>query len=336
MDTIFIDSMNMIEESSVWSKFYNVMFNTGNLVFSEYCKKQVDYQDVYKLNFEWSNADRNKVYVLPLSNNLSLDETYFTRLLYKLSKYELNVVPIGLGVQADISDTPKNYMEKIPGRKKRLFQKLAYNSVTIGVRGEFTAECLELLGIKNIRVIGCPSFYSNIIKSDSSVDIEFNDKYEKRICVNWDMNCRERINVKHGNIDVLCDYVLQTIPEYIKNENGKESIFFSVQEWSKWLVINNFCRAIGNRFHGNMICYLNGIPTVWCIKDMRMRELIETLGLPCISMNRQKNCCLEYEDIFNGKMYSKYFYKKREILKGKYIDFLNENGIKNNFAVELL
>lgn len=131
MDTIFIDSMNMIEESSVWSKFYNVMFNTGNLVFSEYCKKQVDYQDVYKLNFEWSNADRNKVYVLPLSNNLSLDETYFTRLLYKLSKYELNVVPIGLGVQADISDTPKNYMEKIPGRKKRLFQKLAYNSVTI-------------------------------------------------------------------------------------------------------------------------------------------------------------------------------------------------------------
>ena len=36
MDTIFIDSMNMIEESSVWSKFYNVMFNTGNLVFSEY------------------------------------------------------------------------------------------------------------------------------------------------------------------------------------------------------------------------------------------------------------------------------------------------------------
>lgn len=30
---------------------------------------------------------------------------------------------------------------------------------SIGVRGEFTAECLSLLGVHNIRIIGCPSFY---------------------------------------------------------------------------------------------------------------------------------------------------------------------------------
>lgn len=31
---------------------------------------------------------------------------------------------------------------------------------TIGVRGAFTAECLDLMGIHNYRIIGCPSMFS--------------------------------------------------------------------------------------------------------------------------------------------------------------------------------
>lgn len=51
MKTVFIDSMNQLPETStdIWSKFYNVMFNTGNLVFNEYCKRELKYEDVYKL-----------------------------------------------------------------------------------------------------------------------------------------------------------------------------------------------------------------------------------------------------------------------------------------------
>ena len=33
---------------------------------------------------------------------------------------------------------------------------------TIGVRGAFTAECLDLMGIHNYRIIGCPSMFVNL------------------------------------------------------------------------------------------------------------------------------------------------------------------------------
>ena len=38
----------------------------------------------------------------------------------------------------------------------------AERAVSLGVRGEFTAECLEVMGIKNYRIIGCPSFYKHM------------------------------------------------------------------------------------------------------------------------------------------------------------------------------
>mgnify|MGYP002249907294 CR=1 FL=1 len=42
---------------------------------------------------------------------------------------------------------------------KKFFNKMSEKATSIGVRGEFTAECLSLLGVHNIRIIGCPSFY---------------------------------------------------------------------------------------------------------------------------------------------------------------------------------
>lgn len=147
---LFIDSMNQLPTSAtdIWSKFYNTMFNTGNLVFNECCKKELKYDDVYKLGRQWGDVSRNQVYVLPLSNNLSVEDTYFTRMLYRVAKYNLNIVPVGLGVQANIDESPKEFVKKIPGRKKRLFQQLAANTTTIGVRGRLRQNVCNSLEFK--------------------------------------------------------------------------------------------------------------------------------------------------------------------------------------------
>ena len=334
MSTIFIDAMNQLIKKNMWSEFYNVFFNTGNLVFSEYCKKEVAYCSVNKLNEDWANVDRNSVYVLSLSNNLSVEDTYFTRLLYRLAKYKLNVVPIGLGVQTNLNESPREYVKKIPGRKKRLFQQLAYNTSTIGVRGGYTAECLQLMGIHNVRVIGCPSFYSNLIeKSSCRKEIEYKFPVRK-ICANQDLNLKEEIElIKDDSTSV--ENVIQTMPEWGEcqhtgNMEGKH-IFFSIEDWCKWIKSNEFSGAIGNRFHGNMICYLNGVQTIWIERDRRTAELIETLGLPSI---RNGERIYELDKVFEEHIYTKEFYGKRTMMRENYIDFLNENGIQHKFDME--
>lgn len=330
MNTIFIDSMNQIEITNTWAQFYNVFFNTGNLIFSECCKKEISYSNICKFDRKWEEAEKNQVYVLPLSNNLSTDDTYFTRILYRLARYNLNVVPIGLGVQASINETPKEFMKRIPHRKKRLFYQLASNTVTVGVRGEFTAECLNIIGIRNTRIIGCPSFYSNLLKREQCNE-HILQSDEKKICINWDFNTNGKVKIENDLYEKK--YVIQTMPEWVKMKKGNLGncdIFFSINDWYNWMQDNKFGFAVGNRFHGNMVCYLNKIPTLFLgwEKDRRIAELVETLGLPIIPIQSQGYDVDKLKEI---KLYTNEFYQKRKHLRNLYVDFLNENGVCHKF-----
>ena len=248
MHTIFIDAMNILPcDNSIWNSFYNVMFNTGNLVFSEYCKRGLVYSDVCKLNIDWASVSRDAVYVLPLANNFSSEDTYFTRLLYRLARYNLNIVPIGLGVQTDLNDIPKEYVKKIQGRKIRLLQMLAANTETIGVRGAFTAECMELIGVKNVRVIGCPSYYSKFLAPLNEKCGVSNNYPLSNVCMNWDLNSITT-QIKMRNYKEVG--VIQTLPEYVSQRKKKktEKIFFSIEEWGEWIQKGQFAYALGDRF----------------------------------------------------------------------------------------
>lgn len=54
-----------------------------------------------------------------------------------------------------------NLAERLSPNQKRNFSLLSEKSKLIGVRGNYSAEILNSLGIKNVRVIGCPSYFEN-------------------------------------------------------------------------------------------------------------------------------------------------------------------------------
>lgn len=57
--------------------------------------------------------------------------------------------------------------KRLPESLKNLLYTLADKTSYIGVRGEFTANVLEKLGISNVKIIGCPTFYETGKKSYS-------------------------------------------------------------------------------------------------------------------------------------------------------------------------
>jgi hypothetical protein len=72
-----------------------------------------------------------------------------------LEKVKLPCVMIGVGSQAP------NYDSEIKLQKGtvRFLKIVSERSVSIGARGFFTASWLEKYGIKNVDIIGCPSFF---------------------------------------------------------------------------------------------------------------------------------------------------------------------------------
>lgn len=71
-----------------------------------------------------------------------------------LSKLKIPVIAFGVGAQA-----PATGKLQLTEESKRIWRVIADRSVTLGVRGAYTAEVLWDLGIKNVRIVGCPTAF---------------------------------------------------------------------------------------------------------------------------------------------------------------------------------
>lgn len=71
-----------------------------------------------------------------------------------LSRLKIPVIAFGVGAQAPASGRLELSEESI-----RVWRLIGDRCVSIGVRGDYTAEVLWDIGIRNVRVIGCPTLF---------------------------------------------------------------------------------------------------------------------------------------------------------------------------------
>jgi hypothetical protein len=291
--------------------------NTGNIVFVEAFKEQMSFDSIDVLDNLWvsENKDRKNVCgIMPASNFLSPETKWIVNLIPFIEAIDMRFTFVGLGAQAKLSETPHDVVDKLSKEQNYFYKLISERAVSIGVRGEFTAECLNLMNIKNVEVIGCPSIYKYkefpqlpIISTEKILYTKTyrNDKTEKFI---YGQNVR---------------LIAQTESNICPNCPSK--IFYNYDEWNKYIEEQKFTFAFGTRFHGNMMALRNNIPTLWIVHDWRTLELAQYLELPHLNFNDSKlekmnsiDELLEYCD------YSE-FYKKYGALQKKYKQFLNKN-----------
>lgn len=135
--------------------------NTGNLLF-QYAVYEAIAEDklIIGQDISWDISkiqESCRIIVIP-SANFIRENFDLSAYVDFLEKCKLPLLFLGIGVQAD--NFQKKNFDLHPSIVK-LIDLFKDRSIGVGVRGEYTAEVLNMFGFKNSIVIGCPSNFIN-------------------------------------------------------------------------------------------------------------------------------------------------------------------------------
>jgi hypothetical protein len=329
--------------------------NTGNMVFVDSLKKQIKFQkEVWFDTVSINELSEKSIGILPCANMINVNDTFLddTYLLKKNKKITFPITLVGLGAQSTVElNTPKKLMSAMPIQRINAIKSLCNQVFSIGIRGEFTAECLEIIGVKNFRIIGCPSLYLyedkfKELKLPSIKKSVFNtanyviDEYKLlnlgiKNNLLWIMQTMSEMpKTVFENCELTGELVQKRFPgfngslnelEVYMRKNGR--MFFSMLEWYDFMRNEDFSFSFGGRFHGNVVALRSGIPALWITHDSRTKELIELFNLPSINSSKLQDINT-VEDLVQYCTYHD-FYKTYPKMFNEYKKFLDENNINH-------
>ena len=299
-------------DAPVAERFHACVRNTGNYFFEESLLRQLPGIAVYD-TIETLPRQIGTL-VLSMSNFIS-PSTDLGYLHDALAARRIDqIVMIGAGAQAYAYGDSVTLTEGT----RRFLSYVADRSISIGVRGYYTADVLAELGIRNVEVVGCPSaFWSGHAPSilPACAPDHAGDRRLERLAVHCTPlgHFRDKISallahgMRHG-----ADYVMQSEswmmpllgasddlaaldegllyygypccdPEELRRWlSGHLLVFFGIEDWLRWLSRYDF--VYGSRFHGNMAAIHAGVPALNMPFDTRTRELCEYLNLPILPL----------------------------------------------------
>ncbi len=331
--------------------------NTGNMLFVESMKEQLNYiKEIWVRAFLLEDLEGDFSIVLPSSNFIINGSDSFINVCTQfLQQTSHPFTMAGLGAQASKElDTPKKLVKALSPAKIQFFKMAAERAVTLGIRGEFTAQCLEEMGIHNYRIIGCPSVYKSLIASFPDLpqpnsnkvlmSITTGSKMETHILkLGMSVNAKWIIQMMSELPEMAFEDKLVGDSEIEKRFPGitisnrelqlymkkNAAIFFRINDWNNYIQEEEFTFAFGSRFHGNMCALRNGVPALWIVHDSRTTELVNTLHLPHIDHTRfeKVNSVQELVDLCD---YSDFCQHYTEMARN-YIQFLDENHLEHRF-----
>lgn len=263
-------------------------------------------------------------FIRPVEHQFEIDYETCYNLLDKV-KVPLFFPSLGINSFDGIKDLHKRLSPELV----RILKLVSDKTELIGVRGYATQEVLHNLGIDNVRVIGCPTFFKNgrnrIVNRKEKLDLKkviFSSEHNLKAIKGHDV-------VIQGNNKELWDVLCFDAPannvsstNYKILKNSRPVMFSDCQSWEEYLSNFDFC--LGARLHGTIAAINSGVPAVCTNPDARATEMCSYLHIPHrpeYFMKEEKiqeiydNC--DWSDM--NKNYNK--------LYNNFIDYLDKSGI---------
>jgi hypothetical protein len=282
-----------------------------------------------------------------------------------LEKLKIPVLAFGVGAQA-----PVKGKLQLSDKSKRVLSLIAERSVSLGVRGDYTADVLWELGIRNTRIVGCPTLFRNN-NPDLRIDLPNLDEVRKvaftlrrEVSGDYAQDIEHYLGVHRqaildmaGRFDItVCaqgeieekkvlwgtDAQKEQAIGQLRHENWlkgeadpmealyRDRLFYS-DVVAEWeALMRSRDLALGYRLHGNLMALANGTPSVYFTYDSRTAEFVDTYRIPAFDVFSGKKFRLE--DYWDQSLFERF----NRVYRTRYEDmarFLDENGIDHKMSL---
>jgi hypothetical protein len=220
----------------------------------------------------------------------------------------------------------------------KVLKIISDNTVSFGVRGEFSKEVLHNIGIKNVDVTGCPSYFvkgkNRVIQKNlknNSLKVLSGGYFRSN---NHDLNYvlqDECLFIK--NIHFPKERILESDLVNFNHENDFHKLLFegflndrlhffnNPKQWESFA--KNFDFYIGSRVHGSIVAMNSGLPAVVTNEDTRAKEMSDLFGINCHAVRPDTNLLELYNSIDIDKINKKYL-----ILFDNFNKWLEKNDLE--------
>lgn len=271
------------------------------------------------------------------------------------------VVAIGLGAQA-----PTAARFQIPWGTQEVLRIIADRSESLGVRGHFTAELLHGIGIRNTRVIGCPSLY---LSGQPSRSIARPDPLRARVGITltrglWGDYASNGTRAQRLQRELLREAAQRPGSRVYGQGNAPEAMVeFGAEPAAREAALAEVLRgfalpgdapvaqllrstlrtfwdpepwfahlrehvdaAVGFRLHGNVAALAQGIPAVFFTFDSRTREVADLFAIPSVEVDSYEP--IRLAPLLDAADWSGFEAAYRANY-ATYVAFLEENGLRH-------
>ena len=264
-----------------------------------------------------------------------------------LLKLDIKIIIVSLGIEDYLKNPTEVY--KFHPSVNKLLQIASSSSSWIGVRGPYTASIVQQNGFKNVVPVGCPTMYWNL-----SPEFRINTKqqytnplvvYHKSIAQYHYSLIKDLPLLGQDYLDEIIftnnqEHDIHAINQerrsYDQIEN-KENILQQVatkgvftrnfDEWFSTISKHDF--VFGPRLHGCIGALIQGIPSVFLCRDLRVKEIVEMYKLPHFTYDELKH--LTITDIYNRAQYEPFLQTYKYRYKN-YLSFIKENNLESRLS----
>jgi hypothetical protein len=293
--------------------------------------------DIDRINNEYSKV------ILILQDNIRIFDSYYNHNIYEnlgdfFKKIKIPIIVFSLGSNC-FDGNYKNLHLNINQDLIKILRIISEKTVSFGVRGDTTKEVMENLGIYNVEVVGCPTYFENgksrIIKKEAKLNVSlkvlsggyFESKghdinyilQDESLFIKNIFFLKERILNDDLNFFDLNNRVHKVLYEMLLN--NKLFFFNNMDKWRNF--DKNFDFYIGSRVHGAIMAINSGLPAIVTNGDSRAKEMCNLFGIDCYGVSADEDLLKLYNSIDVERINKKY-----PILFDNFNNWLNKNGLK--------
>ena len=281
-----------------------------------------------------------------------------------VQKLKIPVIAFGVGAQA-----PSHGPLKLSDESKKVWRAIGDHCETLGVRGEYTADVLWNIGVKNVRVIGCPTLFrsrnpdlkitlpklekirrlgytlrrevdpdyapdiARYLKVQRDTLLALAGKYDVTVMAQGEVEEKKVVMGSEAQreeaIKKLTDTKWFTGPDDPLLALYRKSLFYSDVVADYDATARKQDLVLGYRLHGNLISLANGVPSIYFTYDSRTAEFVQTFNIPAFDVFSGKDFAIE--DYWNQALFERF---NRAYYRGyrEMRGFLEENGIAHRMS----